>query len=260
MSGARRSRFPPTGAPGSSGRSRRSATSTRTRASWTKRQVAGVTWQGYRDGDSDIFLQFHDGSSWSHEIQVSDHPANDWEPRIAVDRQGSAAVVWDSYRNGNYDVLLRRFDGGELDPLEPVAATEKFEGRASVAVDLDGRVWVAWGEGAATWGKDSGPTTDPRWIGRGRELWIRWINQSSVYCVGSDITAPGGADHCIDADGRCRRRGRSGCRSGRTGPASGTSRRCCGPTSKPSTMSAWSSATSAVSRAKPVRPALEAPD
>ena len=165
-------------------------------------------------------------------FKFSDHPANDWEPRIAVDRQGSAAVVWDSYRNGNYDVLLRRFDGGELDPLEAVAATEQFEGRASVAVALDGRVWVAWGEGAATWGKDSGPTTDPRWIGRGRELWIRWINQSSVYCVGSDITAPGGADHCIDADGRCRRRRRSGCRSGRTGPASGTSRRCCGPSAR----------------------------
>ena len=138
-----------------------------------------VVWQGFRDGDSDIFLRFHDGSSWSREIQVSEHPANDWEPRIAVDRQGSAAVVWDSYRNGNYDVFLRRFAGGELGPLVAVAATEKFEAHASVAVDLDGRVWVAWDEGAANWGKDSGPTADPRWIGRGRELWTTWINQPS---------------------------------------------------------------------------------
>ena len=139
-----------------------------------------VVWQGFRDANSDIFLRFHDGSRWSREIQVSDHPANDWEPRIAIDRQGSAVVVWDSYRNGNYDVFLRRFAGGQLGPVVPVADTEKFEAHASVAVDLDGRVWVAWDEGAVNWGKDSGPTTDPRWFARGRELWTTWINQPSA--------------------------------------------------------------------------------
>ena len=138
-----------------------------------------VVWQGFRAGNADIFLRFHNGAQWSREIQLSDHPANDWEPRIAIDRQGSAVVVWDSYRNGNYDVFLRRFAGGELGPLVPVATTAKFEAHASVAVDLDGRVWVAWNEGAANWGKDSGPTTDPGWIARGRELWTTWINQPS---------------------------------------------------------------------------------
>ena len=139
-----------------------------------------VVWQGFRAGNSDIFLRFHNGSRWSREIQVSGHPANDWEPQIAIDQQGSAVVVWDSYRNGNYDVLLRRFADGKLGPVVPVAATEKFEAHASVAVDLDGRVWVAWDESAANWGKDSGPTIDPQWLARGQEAWTAWIGQPSA--------------------------------------------------------------------------------
>ena len=138
-----------------------------------------VVWQGFQDQNSDIFLRYFDGTHWSGEIHVSGHPASDWEPRVAVDRLGTAFVVWDSYQNGNYDVFLRPFSRGELGPLTAVAATPKFEAHASVAVDLDGRVWVAWDEGAPNWGKDSGPTVDPDWISRGRELWTSWIDQPS---------------------------------------------------------------------------------
>ncbi len=138
-----------------------------------------VVWQGFHGDNSDIFLRYYDGSRWSGEIQVSDNPANDWEPQVAVDRRGRAFVVWDSYRNGNYDVFLRRLAAGELGPLEPVAQTPKFEAHASVAVDREDRVWVAWDEGAANWGKDSGPTTDPGWIARESELWKSWIDKPS---------------------------------------------------------------------------------
>lgn len=139
-----------------------------------------VVWQGFRDNSSDIFLRYYNGSRWSDEIQISNHPANDWEPQVAIDKRGAAIVVWDSYRNGNYDVLLRTLADGELGPVTPVASTAKFEAHASVAVDLDGRAWVAWDEGAANWGKDSGPTIDPQWIARGRELWTSWIDQPSI--------------------------------------------------------------------------------
>ena len=138
-----------------------------------------VVWQGFRSTSSDIFLRYYNGTIWSREIQVTHHPANDWEPRVAVDQQGTALVVWDSYRNGNYDVFLRRVTNGELGPVTAIAATEKFEAHGSVAVDLDGRVWVAWDEAAPNWGKDSGPTTDPAWLARGRELWVSWIDQPS---------------------------------------------------------------------------------
>ncbi len=138
-----------------------------------------VAWQGFRGGNSDIFVRYYDGSTWSGEVRVSDHPANDWEPQIAVDGQGAAFIVWDTYRNGNYDVLLRRFADGELGPIRLVAGTPKFEAHSSVAVDNEDRVWVAWDEAAPNWGKDSGPTIDPNWVDRGRELWTSWIDKPS---------------------------------------------------------------------------------
>ncbi len=139
-----------------------------------------VAWQGFRDDNSEIFLRYYDGNGWSQQIQVTDHPANDWEPKLAVDSDGTAIVVWDSYRNGDYDVFLRKFSTGELGPVQTVAGTPMSETHASVAVDLDDRVWVAWDEGPANWGKDSGPTIDPQWIARGRELWTSWIDEPST--------------------------------------------------------------------------------
>ena len=139
-----------------------------------------VVWQGFHGDNSDIFLRYFDGGSWSEEIRISDDPANDWEPKVAVDNRGRAHVVWDSYRNGNYDVFLRSYAGGELGPARAVAATPKFEAHASVAVDQEGRIWVAWDEGEANWAKDTGPTIDPAWLQRGRELWTSWINNPAT--------------------------------------------------------------------------------
>ncbi len=138
-----------------------------------------LVWQGFEGRNSDIFLRYFDGSEWSAEVRVSEHPASDWEPQVAVDRDGTAVVAWDSYRNGNYDVFLRRFANGSLEPVIAVADTPDFEAHASVSVDLEGRIWVAWNEGAPNWGKDAGPTIDPRWIARERELWTSWIDRPS---------------------------------------------------------------------------------
>ena len=121
-----------------------------------------VVWQGFRGGSSDIFLRHFDGLAWSREIQVTSDPANDWVPRIAVQR-GRAHIVWDSYRNGNYDVFLRSYENGRFGPEIPVAQTPKFEAHPSVAVDAQDRIWVAWEESGPNWGKDLGPTIDPNW-------------------------------------------------------------------------------------------------
>ena len=121
-----------------------------------------VVWQGFRGDSSDIFLRHFDGLAWSGEIQVTSDPANDWVPRIAVQR-GRAHIVWDSYRNGNYDVFLRSYEKGRFGPEIPVAQTPKFEAHPSVAVDAQGRIWVAWEESSPNWGKDRGLTIDPNW-------------------------------------------------------------------------------------------------
>ena len=138
-----------------------------------------VVWQGFHGDNSDIFLRHYDGSAnstWGRQIQITDHPANDWEPRLAVDSGGRAHIVWDTYRNGNYDVFMRRYSDGQLGAETPVADTPKFEAHASVAIDKSDRVWVAWDEAPANWAKDTGLTVDPEWLEKGEEAWDVWLN------------------------------------------------------------------------------------
>lgn len=139
-----------------------------------------VVWQGFHGRNSDVFLRHYDGSGWSEETRITENAANDWEPRVALDSRGRAHIVWDTYRNGNYDVYMRILEGGRLGPEVPVTRTNRFEAHASVAVDSQDRVWVAWDESSANWGKDSGPTTDPKWLEKGQATWDTWIRQPST--------------------------------------------------------------------------------
>ncbi len=116
-----------------------------------------LVWQGFRAGWSNIFLKTFDGERWSPDVRVTSRQANDWEPAVALDAQGTAWVVYDSYRQGNYDVYMARVSGGALQDGEiPVAISPRFEVRATVAVDTAQRVWVAWEAGRPAWGKDQG--------------------------------------------------------------------------------------------------------
>ena len=48
-----------------------------------------LAWQSARSGNFDIYLRVYDGRTWSQEMQVSDDPANDWEPALAVAPDGA---------------------------------------------------------------------------------------------------------------------------------------------------------------------------
>jgi hypothetical protein len=97
---------------------------------------------------------------------VSNNPANDWSPAIAVDGRGQVHVAFDSYRAGNYDVLLASdVSSGKPPRLTTVAGSSRFEVRPSVAVDPQGRVWVGYEERAANWGKDFGRLTSAEGAG-----------------------------------------------------------------------------------------------
>ena len=122
---------------------------------------AWIAWQGWRDGQFDIFLQ-QLGASAAQPVTVSASPRNDWNPAIASNGDGTVWVAWDSYDQGSYDVFARRAANGRLDETVAVAASARFEARASIAVDAKGRAWVAYEDGPENWGKDYGD----RWPGR----------------------------------------------------------------------------------------------
>jgi hypothetical protein len=114
-----------------------------------------MAWQGWADGQADIWLAPVDGSSAA--VNVSDTRANDWSPALAADRSGNLHVAYDTYQAGNYDVVLRtRSPQGVLGRPIAVADSWLFEARPSLTVDPRGRVWIAYEERTGNWGKDSG--------------------------------------------------------------------------------------------------------
>ncbi len=121
--------------------------------------VVVVVWQGFRDGQSDIFLRSLSGEKPAT-YRVSESPANDWMPAVCVDSGGTAHVAWDGYDAGNYDVFLRsvnpRRPAHALSAVRKIAGTVLAETQPSIACDDRGRVWIAYDEGTAAWGKDYG--------------------------------------------------------------------------------------------------------
>ncbi len=118
-----------------------------------------LVWQGFRNGQSDIFLRTCENGQWSKPMTVTADPADDWSPDVAVDSAGTATVVWDSYRNGNYDVYMRTLRNGQWGAETAVASTPTGETNASAVYDRQGRLWVAYEDWGVNWGKDSGGRT-----------------------------------------------------------------------------------------------------
>ena len=114
-----------------------------------------VAWQRCVDGKQyDICLGELGAGGLTDVLDVTEHPANDWEPQLAVGRDGSLAVLWDTYRNGSYDIYLRRrAPNGTFGPSEAVACSPRYEAHASACYDPQGRLWVAWDEAGENWGK-----------------------------------------------------------------------------------------------------------
>jgi len=92
-------------------------------------------------------------------VNVSQSPADDWEPAVCVTPDNRLIVAWDTYRNGSFDVYLREFKlaaDGPPTPVGPpraVAASPRREAHVTLAADAQNRVWLAWDSSIADWGK-----------------------------------------------------------------------------------------------------------
>lgn len=115
-----------------------------------------IAWQGWKDGDFQIYAQPLDGRS--DPIELGQKGANEWNPDIAADGSGRVFVAFDTYAKGNYDVRLAMIDAvnRKVVAIQPVADSPRFEANAAVACDNSGRVWVAWEQRGENWGKDQG--------------------------------------------------------------------------------------------------------
>ncbi len=123
---------------------------------------AWLVWQGFRDGQSDIFARCCDDKGWHDPIKVSDSKANDWDPCIAADtKEDRVWIGWDSYHYGYNGICVRSVSSartmGELESNIEVDETDtRRNAHISLACDKDGTLWSAWEEGGDQWGKDTG--------------------------------------------------------------------------------------------------------
>jgi hypothetical protein len=119
-----------------------------------------LVWQSFRGGRSDIYGKSLSSGRWSAEVNLSDGPrdsrANDWNPSVAITRDGTAWVAWDGYATGSYNIYLRPVRGGKPGELIPVTGSPRFHAHPNLAVDAQDRLWVAWDESRENWGKDTG--------------------------------------------------------------------------------------------------------
>jgi hypothetical protein len=125
-----------------------------------QRGRAWLVWQGFRDGQADVFARCVDGDGWHETIRVSTARANDWNPVVAADtRSDRVWVGWDTYENGDYGIRVRSLSGGPAPKLGDILCPDRspvFQAHPSLACDRAGRLWVAWDQSGPQWGKDTG--------------------------------------------------------------------------------------------------------
>ena len=157
-----------------------------------------VVWQspGSMSLDSaDIYGKYFDGMDWTGPFRITQHPANDGAPKVAVDSTGRVWVVWQSDREGNEDIFATYYDGDAwLDSPVHIAAGPSGDFTPQVSVDSRGRVWFAWmsnfnvftrfydGELSAVFQVTVGYFVhqNPRIIGDGSSnLWVIWVKEES---------------------------------------------------------------------------------
>ncbi len=149
-----------------------------------------VTWQSFRDLQSDVYARRRTEDGWGPEVRVSVSDASDWEPSVALDSTGRAWISWDSYHAGNYDVFLASFDGQSAGEPIGISSGPGAEFHSSVTVDAADRAWIAYDTARQNWGKDfstSSAAEGSEGLHARRGLGLRVVSNGRVFEPKSDI-------------------------------------------------------------------------
>jgi hypothetical protein len=160
---------------------------------------AWLAWQGFHEGQSDVYARCFDDDGWHEPVKVSTSLANDWEPALTADSKADRVWVgWDTYDGGNYGVRVRSLTGGPKAALGEVLVPDRSDraGRhASLACDRAGKLWVAWDDAGPQWGKDSGflyPKSPGERVYQERHVRLRVLKDGAWFepAIAFDATLP----------------------------------------------------------------------
>ena len=113
---------------------------------------AYAVWQDYRNGNWDIYFAYRPvGGSWGTNVKINDGPGASirfqYQPGIAVDREGNAYAVWMDHRSGNWGIYFSYRPAGaswgsNVQVNDDAGTTEQWE--PAIAVDADGNAYAVW--------------------------------------------------------------------------------------------------------------------
>ncbi len=114
-----------------------------------------ITWDDYRSGDHDVYVQRYDfsGAPLGPNLKVNDDvgSSDQGNPATEMDGSGGFVITWDDYRNGNCDVYAQIYDAAG-NPLGSNFAVNDDPGTAdqhspAVAMDSSGNFAITWEDG-----------------------------------------------------------------------------------------------------------------
>ena len=96
--------------------------------------------------NSDVYLRVYDGTKWSEDCPVAATEFDEYDPSLAVNRQGRLWIAWASNaEKSHYNIYVANLK----ESAEPIRATRVTDAdddamRGRLAVQDDGTVWLAY--------------------------------------------------------------------------------------------------------------------
>ncbi len=109
--------------------------------------IAWVTWVSERyQYNRNIYVKRYNPSSghWEGLYRITSNPAQDQDPKIAVDGSGTVWVIWTTWRNGNTDIYESHYDGTSWSNARAVVSDSNRDEHPALVVDRDGHLWCIW--------------------------------------------------------------------------------------------------------------------
>ncbi len=109
--------------------------------------MAWTTWCSERwQNNRNIYVKNYNESSghWENIRRITGNTAQDQDPVISVDGDGTIWVAWTTGRNGNPDIYESHYDGISWTNSHSVISDSSRDEHAEFAVDQDGYLWCIW--------------------------------------------------------------------------------------------------------------------
>ncbi len=103
-----------------------------------------VVWQGYYEGQYELFYSVYSGSWSSRQLVTDGDPGYDIRPAMLRDNSNRLWVVWQSRRNINLNIYASYFNGSSWTSPQAVTSALNDDATPDMALDSLNRPWVVY--------------------------------------------------------------------------------------------------------------------